>query len=521
MVPSAHKQQTKQGSLLSLFNIAKYIGKATPVLGSAFSLVSAGNHALKGDLLGAGLDLGSAAANTVAPPVAWGLDAVGLYRDITNSLPKKSDSIAVKSPTDSDKEELMKDASQFQKDLANPSAGTDSDLYKAVSPLISSDSDHSLQGAEAERINNLKEQVRKGLVGLEYATGLKKNQVETFYDKHPAEAVTTEALKHAPAAGLGVAGLGALVNYRRQKKNMDMTEPAQMARSGNPVDVTNPANLLDPSAKDPSRADVSRIFGHLEDNPEKRLALLDRMHKHTAGDSNSFSEKYRALSEAKANAVASHTNDLQLLEEQLKKATNRDEINKATALINAQHQKHSKNLEALDTVRKNLLQEARKSEGSAGLQKYVNLHESLRRAREKGGLKDYLGGGAKGLGGIADLLEKYHITGAHPHYDEALIKEIVGEYAGSHIPASKYPGAIQAILKQTGDTKHQASGLSKAFRRIRGPLLAGGLTAAGGAGLYHLIKSIQEQSHSSEQMKEWKRNLLKSRGDFEAADQIK
>jgi hypothetical protein len=80
---------------------------------------------------------------------------------------------------------------------------------------------------------------------------------------------------------------------------------------------------------------------------------------------------------------------------------------------------------------------------------------------------------------------------------------------------------MEKILGYTGDISHQRSGLSKALRRARGPLALGGAAAVGGTGLYHLLKSIQDQSYSQDKMREWKKTLLKSRGDFEGADQIK
>jgi hypothetical protein len=80
---------------------------------------------------------------------------------------------------------------------------------------------------------------------------------------------------------------------------------------------------------------------------------------------------------------------------------------------------------------------------------------------------------------------------------------------------------MQKILGYTGDAAHQGSGLSKAFRRVKGPLAVGGAAALGGAGLYRLLKSMQDQAYPQDKMKEWKKTLLQSRGDFEGADQVK
>ena len=503
--------QIKKASATSALNIAKYVGKELPLgIGSIISLLSAGNRTLHGDLVGAGLDVGSAIASPFATPVALGIDALGFARDIAKDSDPKQRKYRF------DKEAAT---NQFRQDVADPSAGTKSDLFRTIEPMISSEGDAQLKGHDAARVNNLKDQVRKGMVGLEYITGLKKNTGETFYDEHPVEAVTTDALKHAPGIGAGLAGMGVLENYRRQKKNLNMTEPAQMARAGNPLDTTNPANLLDPS-KEPSRADISRLFGDTEANPEKRLALLDRLNKGAPGDTGGFSSKFKTLGEAHGEASAAHTAKMEQLQRSLETSGHPDEVRKIKALMDSQTQSHTKQVEHLDKLKKKLLAEAKHSEGNAGLQKYVNLHESLRRAREKGGLKGLIGEGAGGLGGISDLLEKYHITGAHPHYDEGLLKSIISEYAGPHVSASEFPELMQKILQHTGDLTHQGSGLSKALKRVKGPLMLGGAAAAGGTGLYHLIKSIQDQSYSKDKSNEWKRTLLQSRGDFEGAKQI-
>lgn len=505
-------ENIKSASALSPLNIAKYVGKEIPFgVGSLISLLSAGNRTLHGDFAGAGLDVGSAVASPFGPQFSLPIDAIGFARDLSrDSDPEKR------------KYRFDKEAgSQFRQDLEDPSAGLKSDLYQALSPMISSQADSGLKGHDAERVNNLKEQVRKGLVGLEYMTGLKKNKGETFYDEHPVEAVATDTLKNAPLIG-GALGAGGLVaNYRRQKHNMDITEPASMARGGNPLDTTNPANLLDPS-KGEHRSDIARMFGDYEGNIDKRLELLDRLGKSSPGAAGTLSAKHKALSEQQNLLKGEHASKIQELQSQLERGgAHPEDARRIKALIDSHQHSHGKQLEELDKLKKKLITDAQKSEGTSALHKYVNLHESLRRAREKGGLKGMIGEGAKGLGGVGDLLEKYHITGAHPHYDENLIKNIVGEYAGSHVPSSEFPAIMQKILEYTGDTAHQSSGLSKALRRAKGPLLIGGAAAAGGTGLYHLLKTMQNQSYSKDKTNEWKKTLLQSRGDFEGADQIK
>jgi len=532
--------KTAAGTVLAL-DAAKALGKGLPLgIGSIIAGISGISRLPKGDYLGAGIDFASAATSPFLTPVALGLDAINFARDMSRngeSTPqeqRRNRFIApdgglqeespeyrfINNPMNKTAQAQKKAAnSQFRQDLTNPSAGADSDLYKAIEPMISSNSDAMLRGADAERINALKEQVRKGMVGLEYMTGLKKNTGETFYDKHPVEATTTDLLGNAAPLGAGVAGAGILANMRRQRSNMLKTEPAKMSRSENSHDTTNPANLLDPH-HGPARSDVSRLFGDLENNPEKRLALLDQLSGSDPGDPNSFLGKHKNIQGKQKELIDAHNLAQQDIQNKLSGATTKPEVAQLEALMRSGDTTHKASLAKLEQETKKLMSAAKSHGDNAGLHKYVNLHESLRRAREKGGLKSYIGEGLSSLGGVGDLLEKYHITGANPHYNEEIIKNIVSEYGGSHTSPEEMRKFIEGTLQRIGDPHHQASGLRKAFSRAKIPLAAGAATAAGGMGLYHLLKGIQNQNYSKGQTAEWKKTLLKSRGDFDAAKRV-
>lgn len=510
---------------------AKYLGKELPFgIGSAVSGVSAVNRLFHKDYLGAGLDLGSAALSPW-PGAATGIDLVNFTRDMLKpeheglkDQPKDNRFI---NPEEANNEqqayrfinpENMKTASQFQQDLEDPAGGTTSDLYKAVAPLISSNEDHHLTGHDARRTKHLKEQVRQGLVGLEYMTGLKKNVGESFYDKHPTEAVLTDTLQHSVPIGAAVAGGGILTNYLRQMRNMGKTEPASMARANNPQDVTNAANLLNPAAKaTEARGDISRLFGSIEENPQKRLELIDQL---KGGDGPSFAAAHKDILGRHAQAVNEHSSSMAQLQAQLAATKDPEAHKHIESLMRAGGDTHKLHLSQLEQESKQLLAEAKKHPASAGLHKYVHLHEALRRAREKGGLQGNIGEGLKTLGGVQDLFEKYHVTGAQPHFSKELAKDLIHEYAGSHAKPEELSKFMSGALEDLSSPTHQSSGLRKAFARIKGPLGYGALAAAGGTGLYQLLKSMQNQNYSPAQTAEWKKTLLKSRGDFDSADRI-
>jgi len=525
-----HSSQAKIAGLTS-FAVAhapKLIGKELPFgIGSILSGMSALGRLRDKDFLGAGLDLGSAALSPLpglGTAGALGLDTVNLIRDFANT-PQEEE--VTHTPTTqyrfiNPEENIpqMKTAdTQFQQDLENPSAGESSDLHKAIAPLISSPEDATLTGASAARNKDLKEQVRKGLVGLQYLTGLKKNVGETFYDAHPAQAVAMNALSNAVPIGAGVAGAGALTNYLRQMSNMAKTEPAKMSRTENPLDTTNPASLLDPNSKNSTRSDISRLFGDLEHNPQKRLELLDQLHGSAPG-TNTFGERYKNLSNLHEEASLKSADKMRELQTQLAASLDPKERGRIESLMRSGGDAHKLELANIEKETAKLLAEAKRHPANAALHKYVNLHESLRRAREKGGMKAMIGEGSSALGGVKDLFEKYHVTGAHEGFHKDLAKQLIHEYAGGHASPEELRNFMSGALEDLGSATHQRSGLGKAIGRIKGPLLYGSLAAAGGAGLYKLLKSIQDQAYSEDQTAEWKKTLLKSRGDFDAAARI-
>lgn len=392
---------------------------------------------------------------------------------------------------------MDKISSQFKKDLENPGAGTSSDLYNAISPLISNPDNAPKNKADARRISDLQENVRKGLVGLEYMTGLKRNEGETFYDEHPVQAVATDVASKAVPIGAAVAGGGILSDMLRQWSNLKKTQQASDSREGNPKqNPTNSAQLADPDKR--ARPDISKVFGDYSDNVGKRLDVLDRLNR--SSGPGGFQDQYTKI----------------LGDPSLTPKMREAEI-------------------------KQLIQSAKNSGAATALNSYIDVHQSLEHAKTKGGLKGARGESLHSLKGkgrlgdllsklapgayseIGDLFEKKKLTGANPFFDEELVKDITSyNKGGLGFDASNPQGKAfeDTTLARLKDKKFQASGLRKALHKYKLPLAAGGATAAGLAGLYGLLKLIQNQSYSNEKRKDWKKTLLKSRGEFEEADKI-
>jgi hypothetical protein len=192
---------------------------------------------------------------------------------------------------------------------------------------------------------------------------------------------------------------------------------------------------------------------------------------------------------------------------------------------------------------KDLLNEAKNSSGASAMGQYADLHESLQRAKQQGGLKGYIGEWLHKYKGknavldkiiellapgkyqaVGDIAEKYNIHGAHPHFDEELLKNILkelrggGDFSFAEDPAGR--AFVDSTLKDLHSAGRQGLGIARFLGRNKLPLAAGAAVAAGGAGLYQLVKAIQNQVYSKDKANEWKRTLLQSRGDFDAAKQI-
>lgn len=507
--------------------IAKYvprlIGHQLPFgVGSAISLASAVSRLGDQDLAGAGLDALSGITGIlpgVGLPLSLAADLVNLSRDVSREGTTDS--------TRSNKINLMNRSSNiktsdFKEDISTSIPSENSTFYKSLSPVLDSGLSEIQSPEDLNRINSLKNEVRKGLISLDYLTGQKKNKAESYYDANPAAAVGLDLLKKAPTVGAGVAGIGVLENLRRQAKNMKLLEPAKMSRTDNPLDPTNPSELLNPQGKRPARSDISSIFGDFDQNTQKRLELLDRVQGNTG---NSFAARYKSLLDAEK--ALGGTADMDRLNTELKDALEREAAGggkkqrkklskqpssgKIKNLLNYHTTGLENQRKAIEDAKNKLLQEAQASSGNTALQKYVNLHESLRRSG--GNLKGYIGEGLGPLSGIADLAEKYHITGANPNFDRALLTDIALHHGGAARPEQmqKFLSNTLSNLSETAP----ASGFTRFFRRNKLPLLFGGGLAAAG-GLYPLIKNMQLSKYPKSKINEWKKTILKSRGDFEA-----
>jgi hypothetical protein len=561
----------KQSGYLPLVkHVANAAGHQLPFgVGSILSLISAANRVGDRDYLGAGLDTVSGLTSWmpfIGTPISLSADLVNLSRDIKSSLsePDTDSSVVTASPQNSlnptpaprpdvplnlqnrsaniilpGQKIAAENKTNFSKDIEDKNSGQNSSFYKNLNPLIVPNFNNELSGDDADRVNYLKDEVRKGLVSLDYLTGHKKNLAESFYDVNPVAAVGLDALKKAPVVGAGVAGIGVLENLRRQRKNMNLSEPAKMSRTENPLDRTNPMELLNPSDKKPVRSDVADIFGDFDGSSQKRLQLIDRM---SGGSEGSFTQQFEALStKQKEIAATGEQKILDLrnkLKEKLEAASSGGEapkgpkgrrapkgaggalaaeIKRLEGLVKNQTEVLEQEMRAVQTAKDALIQKAKNSSGNTALQKYVNLHESLRRSGGK--LQGYIGEGLGPLSGISDLAQKYHITAASPNFDKGLLTTLAQHHGGAQASPKQLEKFLGSTLTDLADTSLQGSGIRRFLKRNKYPLIGGGLLAVAG-GLYPFIRKTVEDQYSKSKVDEWKKTILRARGDYDAVQAL-
>ncbi len=425
--------------------------------------------------------------------------------------------------------------SSFQKDLVTPETGTDSELYRAIAPLI--DLNRLPQAKtkfDQERLEKLKNDLRQGTLGLEYLTGLKNNKVETFFDAHPTEATVSNVLGNSGRVGLGVAAGGPIVSALRQWKNL-RRENAFHARRNDPSQEAG--QRLTPTtssgASKPIDEDILRVFGDGRPQNDPDINSGGRALK-TRNIQNEDSLKRRAevLDSVSGNYGKPATQNFSA------------ELKKTLAIKDPK-----KRLVAT----KALMEKSRASKSYGNLKHYVDLHTDLQSLRDSGGLK---GGFGSSLGdklfasdkfnnllnklptglqspiksviphsqqGVEDLIRKRILMNPTGPHSEPMLRQIVEDVYGGNIssPKTKNDKIFQrAIFGPTGALDNQQR-YSRYLRMFGGPALMGAGIAGAGLGLNEVMKLIQSKVYGKEKIKDWKRNTLKAKGEFEEANRIK
>lgn len=434
---------------------------------------------------------------------------------------------------------MPQELSSFQKDLVTPGAGTDSELYRAIAPLI--DLNRLPEGKtkfDQDRLEKLKNDLRQGTLGLEYLTGLKNNKVETFFDAHPIQATVSNVLDNSGRIGLGVAAGGPMISALRKWKNL-RRENAFHARRKDPAQEAG--QRLTPVGPDgkarPIDEDTLRVFG--EGRPQHET-------------------EFKITGDGKERPVK--TDNIQNIDALKRRAQVLDYV------TGPQGKPVTQNLSAeLDAIlkiedpkqravaAKMFMEKTRGSKAYGNLKHFSDLHTDLQALRDSGGLK---GGFGSSIGdklfasdkfnnlinklpvglqasvksliphsqqGVEDLIRKRILMSPGVPTGEPMLKDIIEDIYGGSIgnPQSNRDKVFRnAVFGATGAIDNQQRH-NRFLRMFGGPALMGAGIAGAGLGLNEVLKLIQSKVYGKDKINEWKRNALKAKGEFEEAGRIK
>lgn len=438
---------------------------------------------------------------------------------------------------------MPKDISSFQQDLVNPGAGKDSELYRALTPLLDLNNiPEAKTKFDQERLEKLKNDLRQGTLGLEYLTGLKNNKVETFYDAHPVQATVSNVLGNSGRIGLGVAGGGTLVNALRQWRNLNKTEGAAKARAGDSEQQAG-KKLAPAPNKDgitpPLNEDIQRVFGDAYPAPGD---FIGKGKKPTSISNIQGLQKRVDALDSVSGSQARPENEKFLTR-----------LNELVKQLNHEQTSVENKPRIIEQIR-NLMRESKGSNEFNALTHYADMQTDLERLKRtgtkmKGGLGYSIGDKilandkfesflsklpAQAQSAIRaiipssaqpaeELIRKRIIEQIPNNYSEQMLGKMLGDITNSDLAnPTRASDKIynRSLLGSTGTLKNQNM-LNRVLRVAGAPVVMGAGIAGAGLGMNALLKLIQSKVYGKDQINEWKRNALKAKGEFEEANRIK
>jgi hypothetical protein len=430
--------------------------------------------------------------------------------------------------------------SSFQKDLVTPGAGTDSELYRAISPLIELDRlPEAKTKFDQERLEKLKNDLRQGTLGLEYLTGLKNNKVETFFDAHPVQATVSNVLDNSGRIGLGVAAGGPMISALRQWKNLRRE------------------NAFHSRRKDPAQEAGQRLTPTTAEGKPK--GTIDEDILRMFGDGRPQNEtEFKVTGDGKQRPI--RTDDIQNIDALKRRAQVLDYVAGSSGKPPSQNfQAELENILKIEDPKQRLvatkmfMEKTRGTKAYGNLKHFVDLHTDLQGLRDSGGLKGGFGSpigdrlfasdkfnnllnklpvglqaAAKSViphsqQGVEDMIRKRILMSPGVPQGEPMVQDIIEDVYGANVrnPQTRQDKVFRnAVLGATGSINNQQRH-NRLLRTFGGPALMGAGIAGAGLGLNEVLKLIQSKVYGKDKIKEWKRNALKAKGEFEEAERIK
>lgn len=417
------------------------------------------------------------------------------------------------------------------------------------------------------KMKYLTENIGKGVTGLEYLTGLKKNKVNTFHDEHPVQSTIRDLLNKSPYLGAGIAASGIGVNAMREHHNLNTYKKIE----DNVKDPNNSEVVRSLHGEHPLPDDVAEIFGDLKSNnpdfvnnrverldsnartmaghnnqpePESLLDLLDQVRGKQQAAQNFDPKQTPEYSAAvrKAQGLKAKQTEFSTLrhsETMRKGLANRPNYshftpNELKGFFGDQHAAAGRELGDLERKISNpdqltgnrrqqlsqeategmqgLMSKATSSPGNRVLDSHMKLY-NLAREAEKHEFKSPLfsgGGDDEALSQLFGSHLRDSLGHDNPVFDRKILRKIFEKTRGA-----KGQGAVDSLMNRTLDIAQKPrSRMSDMMRIGKAPLMAGAAVGAGGFGLGQIMKMIQSKVYGPEKMKEWTNNLHASKGDF-------
>jgi len=443
----------------------------------------------------------------------------------------------------------MPDDNNFSRDISSVDGSNPSELYKSVAPMVDGAEFHGLKGYDREKIDRLKEQLQKGMVGLEYLTGLKKNKAETFYDAHPVQAVATDAAKYAPIAGLGLSAAMLAKDHLTVRSQRKKDQAAIPSISDDPKGGGRKAYDAEIGGED---RQAKRFFGSGYGDPStedaairRRIEHLDTLTSKSDPSAPKISDKYNAAS-AVTKEHQGAIDGLKRLEQEASAAghgfdskTHKLKVDLATGRRTAAEEARIKAIKSVMSDM-NDLPAARTIEKMQGMHKVLRTNGGL----DKGKL---LGEDLQLSTWLPEWFKKYFLPGYRTsrlagmasgalletdskNFDKHTSRNMLADVGGldpkntnlASVEGRKLEALDRGVidpLSRSAERGGLSTG-SRVLNRLKFPVAMGAGVAAGGIGLHHLLKALQSQMYGKDQMNEWKRNLLKSRSQFEEAEKV-
>jgi hypothetical protein len=362
---------------------------------------------------------------------------------------------------------------------------------------------------EKERNRHLGSQVGAGLTGLNYLTGNKKPEVETFYDAHPLAAISQNAADSAPLIGAGVAaggtGWNLFQDMMRSRKVNEIGDDMRGSGGGDDKEgKSGKGKFLNLDGKDEKLPDeMKSIFGHMESTKSP--------FKHEGGPDNPHDNPAHLVPNQRRRDVLSSFNK--------NKGINPEQLPE----LNSKMRGYSKFHQVLSKISPHGSDEEIARMVESNLPKFTGESSKLNLDLLHPILAEHLGGNERRATNIRTIIENRH--------GRNQVKDVAGRMFGGRRDVGD-DGKLEKQKGWQGTLNRGAEGLAKrlpsqiknhridpsilrGLSRAHGPGLLGGGIALGGMALSPILNQIHKHTYGDEKMKEWTNNMRMVHGKFD------